>query len=248
MSGMNRFVGCLAVAACGGVKNPASDAPLADAVHDAAGDGAAANCLADGFDGSVLDARWSVLAGASPTTYDVSGSRLFISDAPLAVTPSMPANSWIYDLDTDKGNQIAWPQAIGGEDFTLTAELGWSSTTAELTLGAVGVSDAQGTIAAMAGASDPSGGTNGRAFGSLHVANDADITGSNAAQEPGTARVKIQRRGGAGTISIDDKVLVTGTMPALISNVVIIYVRHKNTSATYDFGSFEVRQIEICRP
>ncbi|HEY0481898.1 MAG TPA: hypothetical protein VGD37_30475 [Kofleriaceae bacterium] len=244
---MNGLVVCLVavLVACGGVSNPATDARQADAP---AADAAGANCVTDGFDGSVLKSSWSVLVGAVPTTYDVSGSRLFISDAPFAPTPSMPGTSWIYDLDTDKANQIAWPQAIGGEDFTLTADLGWSSTLAEFTLGGVGLSDAQGTIEALAGVTDGSVNTNGVAYGRLHVATGSDLFMLGPNQEPGTATVKIQRVNGMATISIDAMPVVTGAMPGLISNIVIFYVRFRSAMTLYDFGSLEVREIKLCRP
>jgi hypothetical protein len=246
-------VACIVLAACGGVRNPVVDGRQDDAsIADAAID-TGPNCMTDSFDGSVLAAHWGVLTGAVPTAYDVSGSRLLISDAPFATTPSSPAESWIYDLDSDKANQMAWPQAIGGEDFTLTAELGWSSTLAELTFGGVGVSDALGTIAAVAGMIDDSGGPNGAqngaAYTRLHVAIGPDISFRKPQQEPGNANVKIQRVSGMVSISIDGVQVMTGAMPGLISNVVIFYIRYKDASTTvYDFGSLELRQVQICRP
>jgi hypothetical protein len=247
---MSRVVACVLVAACGGVNNPVIDGHAADAPPlDAASDTSGANCMTENFDGTQLDARWSVLVGSTPTAFAVNGSRLLITDAPFAPsTPSMPAESWIYDLDTDKGNQIAWAQPIGGEDFTLTADLGWSSTLAELTLGGVAVSDAQGTIAALAGVADGSSGSNGAAYATLHVVNGPDVVMANPPQEPGTASVKIQRVNGMATLSINGVQAVTGAMPALISNVVIFYVRYKSSSTLYDFGSVEIRQIQLCRP
>lgn len=248
MAAMRSLVACLLVAACGGVSNPAGDARPEDAPIDTATD-VGSNCMTDSFDGTVLASHWSVFVGGMPTAYDVSGSRLLISDAPFAPsTPSMPATSWIYDLDTDKGNQIKWPQAIGGEDFTLTADVGWSSTGAELTLGGVAVTDAQGTIAALAGMTDGSSNVSGGAYVRLHVAAGTDLSMDKPAQEPGTARVKIQRVNGTATLSIDGAAMVSGAMPALISNVVLFYVRFKNGAMLYDFGSLEIREVQLCRP
>jgi hypothetical protein len=227
-------VACLVVAACGRVTPP--------------DDGNAQNCETEGFDGSGFDARWLVLAGAAPTAYDVSGSRLFISDAPFATTPSTPSRSWIYDLDTDKANQLAWPQSIGGQDFTLTADLGWSSTVEELTLGGVGVSDAQGTIAAWAGMGDPQTGNRGAAHAELQVVGAQDLSHVGPYQEPGSETVEIKRVNGTAMISIDGHQVVTGAMPGLISNVVIVYVRSKDGTTPYDFGSLEIREVKICRP
>jgi hypothetical protein len=227
---------CLVVAACGRVTPP--------------DDGNAQNCQTEGFDGSGFDARWSVLAGAAPTTYDVSASRLFISDAPFATTPSTPSRSWIYDLDTDKANQLAWPQSIGGQDFTLTADLGWSSKVAELTLGGVGVSDGQGTIAAWAGMGDPQAENVGvgAARAELQVVGAEDLFHVGPYQEPGSETVEIKRVNGTAMISIDGHQVVTGAMPGLISNVVIVYVRSKDGTTLYDFGLLEIREVKICRP
>jgi len=242
---MKRVWACLLVAACGAVhNNPPEDAPAIDVGTDTP----TANCMIDEFDGTALDARWSTLVGTLPT-YNVDGSRLLVSDAPFADTPSMPDRSWIYKLDTDKGNQIAWPYSIGGSDFVLTADVGWSSTVAEYTLGAVGVSDAQGTIAAMAGALDGNNTLTGNAFGMLHVVGGPDLKYEvPQKRDPGTAKVQIQRMGGMASISIDGAQQLTGTLPDLISNVVIVYVRFKNGTTLSDFGSLEVRQIKICLP
>lgn len=204
--------------------------------------------MVDEFDGTTLDAHWSTLSGALPT-YNVDASHLLISDAPFANTPSMPDRSWIYQLDTDKGNQIAWAHSIGGGDFILTANVGWSSTVAEYTIGAVGVSDAQGTIAAMAGALDGNNTKTGNAFGILHVVGGPDLKYEDPQQrDPGTAKVQIQRTGGVAAISIDGVQQVMGALPDLISNVVIVYVRFKNGTTLSDFGSLEVDRIQICLP
>jgi hypothetical protein len=204
--------------------------------------------MSDGFDGTTLGAQWSVQAGATPTTYDVSASRLFIADAPFASTPSSPSNSWIYDLDFDKGNQIAWAHAIGGQDFTLTADLGWSSTNTEITLGGVGVTDAQGKLAAINGMSDGSSGMSGVPFSLILVPAGMDIAASGPVEEPGSAIVRIQRINGTAKVYVDNIEVATGAMPTLISSIVIYYVRHQNGAMQYTYGSFEVRSIELCRP
>ena len=223
-------------------------AAAADASPDIAATPDAPNCITDGFDGTLLASTWSVLAGAIPVTYEVSASRLSITDAPFSNTPSMAGVSWIYDLGTDKANQIAWAQPIGGADFTLTADLGWSSTLGELTLGGVGVSDAQGAIAALAVAQDGSQGVVAAPVAWLHVTSGADLRSSGAQQEPGSAHITIQRTGGMASISFDGAEVLSGPLPDLISNVVVVYVRYRNATGPNTFGSIEVQQIQICRP
>jgi hypothetical protein len=250
---MRCFWGCLLlVAACGGVDNPAIDAPpqpdaprAIDAPHDTP---AGPNCMTDSFDGNVLAAHWSVLAGAVPTTYAVNNSSLLVTDAPFASTPSSPSTSWIYDLDLDKGNQMAWAQTIGGQDFTLTADMAWSSAAAEITLGGVGVSDATGKLAGYVAAQDGSSSGTAPPVARIHVATGSDLEFVGTEIEPGNAMVKIQRVSGNATITIDNTEVLSGPMPDLISNVVIVFVRHSNGATQYTYGSFELRSLTICQP
>jgi hypothetical protein len=107
--------------------------------------------------------------------------------------------------------------------------------------------DPVGTIEAMAGVSDASTSTSGRPYARLHVANGDDEVQAGQDREPGTAKLKIQRIGGHVAISIDGASMVTGPMPALISNVVVFYVRFRNENS-HSFGSLEVREVQICRP
>ncbi|HTM23367.1 MAG TPA: hypothetical protein VL172_22750, partial [Kofleriaceae bacterium] len=155
-------------AACGEVTSapdagePSADAaaPGADAEDpsaDAAGlvADAGPDCVLDSFTGDALAPHWQLLVGSLPTAYAVAGSHLLISDAPFAATATPPV-SWISELDTDQGNQLGWAQAIGDADFTVTADLGWSSTSAELTFAGVAVATAQGQMSALVGVRDGS--------------------------------------------------------------------------------------------
>jgi hypothetical protein len=225
---MRCFWGCLLlVAACGGVDNPAIDAPpqrdaprAIDAPHDTP---AGPNCMTDSFDGNVLAAHWSVLAGAVPTTYAVNNSSLLVTDAPFAST-------------------------IGGQDFTLTADMAWSSAAAEITLGGVGVSDATGKLAGYVAAQDGSSSGTAPPVARIHVATGSDLEFVGTEIEPGNAMVKIQRVSGNATITIDNTEVLSGPMPDLISNVVIVFVRHSNGATQYTYGSFELRSLTICQP
>jgi hypothetical protein len=234
---------CVVVAACGGINAPAIDAAPPDASVDAG-----PNCMTDGFDGTALAAHWGLLVGQAPTS-EVNASRLFIADAPFATTPSMAGKSWIYDLDSDKGNQLGWKLPIDRGDFTLTADVGWSSDMTQLTLGGVGVADANGTIAALAGMTDGSSATLGGAYARLHGDGAAaDKAATLPTRDPGSVMVRIQRASGMATISLDGTPLVTGAMPAAIASVMIFYVRYMGSGTAYDFGSVEVREIQICLP
>ena len=133
----------------------------------------------------------------------MSGSALDITDSPFADTPSVSGESWINELDTDKGNQIGWQQDLGGEDFVYSADIRWSSTNPELTLGGIAVADSQGTIAAMVGVNDGVSAGLGRPWAILR-ASGADATYAGDPEQPGAAIVRITRTGGTASITIDD--------------------------------------------
>jgi hypothetical protein len=242
--------GLAMVAACGGVKSPAEPDAAVDDPPDAEGDDpidADDGCVTDGFEGSTLAAHWELLAGAMPTV-DVSGSRLLISDAPFADTPSVPGESWINEMDLDKGNQIAWPHAIGGGDFSVEAAIAWSSSAAELTLGYVGVSDAQGFMAAGAGINDGVANDFGGAFGQIKVDGDADLNGLDDRVENGSTVVRLERVDGTLTIEQDGVELVAAPVDDLISYVVIQALPYRQSDGdTFVYGSFEVRDVTVCQ-
>ena len=74
----------------------------------------------------------------------------------------------------------------------------------------------------------------------------------NPTADPGTGNFKIQRVAGTATIYVDDVSIVMGPMPDLISNVVIVYVRHENTTVMpallYTYGTTEFHALSICTP
>jgi hypothetical protein len=223
-------------------KAPDAEVAAADAALDAPDP-----CVTDSFDGATLDARWSVLTGATPT-YVVADGALVVSDAPFTPTPSNPATSWIYVLDSDKGNQLGWSFAIGGENISVEAELAWSSSDPELTLGGIAVADAQGTIGAMIGIGDGStGAVGGGVFAKLRVPGGADLAYAGPREAVGTAVVRIERTAGTVRFSVRGAEVLSGALPDLISNVSLYFVRHRNATMMYDFGSVEVRQLTVCR-
>jgi len=221
-----------------------------DAPIDAARPDAGPNCDVDGFDGTGLQSHWSLFVGELPT-YSVGSSRLTITDAPRAATPSSVSTvSWIHDLDTDKGNQIGWTQAIGGEDFEVSAELAWSTTVAEVTFGGIAVTDSQGVIAALVGMADASTTTGvpwARIRGIGAAAEDLAYEGTDG-QQLGSAVVKIVRVNGVFTIYVDDVEVLNGPGGELISNVSMYYLQHSDDSGPYTFGTVELREVQICRP
>jgi hypothetical protein len=215
--------------------------PIVDAVD-------ADPCSIDEFDGETLQSHWSVLAGTAPDLFEVSGGRLVIEDAATAATPSTPGTSWIYDLDSDRGNQLGWPQPIGNGDFVIEADLGWSSTIPELTLGGVGVSDSDGRIIAYAGVLDGSAGDVGMAHASIAVggaANDLQLNGTVAVN--GAVSIRIERTGESGVITLDGAMTLGGLMPGAIDHVSIISVQYQSMIGSEPYGALEVRRLRVCR-
>jgi hypothetical protein len=126
----------------------------------------ATECAVDGFDGVGLAPHWTLAAGAAPTLA-IDGSRLVIDDAPHATTPSSPTQSWIFEPDVDLGNQLAWAQPFGSDDFTLEVQLGWTSTAAELTIAGIGLSNADDQLELQLGVIDGFVDTVGRPYVSV---------------------------------------------------------------------------------
>jgi len=225
----------------------APDARIADAAAPDSAVDADRSCETDEFDGTALQAHWALLVGDLPT-YDVGGSRLLISDAPLATTPSNPGQSWIYEADLDKGNQIGWRHDLGGEDVSVDAEIAWATSNAELTLGGIAITDAQGAIAAMVGLDDGTAMNSGLPKTQIAVAGGNDLVWYGARSEIGSATVRIERRAGTAHIFVDGTEVLSGDAGALISYVTIFYVRHKNATGTvFPYGSVEFRRLTVCR-
>jgi len=205
------------------------------------------SCETDDFEGGALDPRWALLAGGMPT-YDVAASRLLISDAPLADTPSHPGKSWIYELDLDKGNQIGWRQDLGGADLSVEAELGWASSMPELTQAGIAIADAQGAMAALVGLDDGQPALTGEPSAKIGVAGQPDLGWFGVASETGNVIVRIERRDGVAHIFVDGEEVVSGEARALISYVTIYYVRYRSADGmVFPFGGVEIRRMTVCR-
>jgi hypothetical protein len=225
---------------------PADVSVDAAAAQDSSVD-ADTSCQTDEFDGNALKTHWAMLVGELPT-YGVSGSRLLISDSPFAATTSMPATSWIYSLDKDKGNQIGWAQELGDDDFSVEAEIGWATSVQELTLAGIAVTDADGRIAAMVGVDDGTAMAVGQANIKIGVPDAPDLYWYGVRSEIGSATVRIERRDGMAHIIVDGEERLSGSVDALISYVTIYYVRHRNADGmVYPFGSVDIGRITVCR-
>ena len=202
----------------------------------------------DDFDGAALLPHWNLTALGAPPTYTVSGSWLRITDAALANTPSSPALSWIYQLDQDRGNQMAWAQPIGSGDFEVYFESEWSSEAAELTLGGLALTDASGYIQVLAGFVDDRGGAAGLGTPFARVQQPTtDDQWVGASAQTGTATFLVQRVGGALTVQVDGAEILASTTAADIAAVAVVTVRHRTAGgAEPPFGAFGLDLLVVC--
>jgi len=198
-------------------------------------------CAGDDFPGTALDPHWSVAQGSM--TSAVSSSVLTITDAAYASTPSATNQSWIYDLNLDRGNQIAWAHPIGTGDFSLTFDQSWSSTLAELTYAGVALTNASDYIEILAGFSDGSSVGHGSPQAK---AREGDYGGSSAGAASGSGVFEITRTGGTLTVVYNGATLINAPNSADIANVAIFAVPHRSGSSYYPFGSWSIDALALC--
>jgi hypothetical protein len=247
---MRIWVGaCVVAAGCGGVDTAKKDAavgmdsmgtvdsPMIDARMIDAN-----NCMLDSFDGSTLDSHWAVVAGAAPT-YTVAGSKITITDAPIATTPSNANESWINNEATDLGNQLGWAHAIGAGDFVLTAQMDYASSNAELMFAGISVTDGTHHLVAFAGLVDGQQGDVGLPRAS--IAGVGTMTGVKSAS--GALALRIERTGDAMTVTVDGTIVQTGTINTPLSYVSMVAVPYRLNSTTYPFGTAEFGFVQLCR-
>jgi hypothetical protein len=212
--------------------------------------GTSSTCDADEFNGTTLNAHWTPTAVGSAPTYSVAGSTLTITDAAFANTPSAPGSSWIYDLDTDQGNQMAWSKAIGHDDFSVTFNHGWQTSTDGLMIAAVALTDGSGQIQVMAGAMDNDIGGSydlGTPFTQIRRAGtDLIWRGANAAS--GSGQMRIVRKAGVVTVYNGATAVATAALDVDVQKVAIVTLKHGSPSHPYDFGTFTLDALSVCWP
>jgi hypothetical protein len=216
----------------GTVDSPMIDARMIDAN----------NCMVDSFDGSTLDSHWAVVAGAAPT-YTVAGSKITITDAPVATTPSNTTESWINDYSMDLGNQLGWAHAIGAGDFVLTATFDYASTTSELQYTGIAVTDGTHHLVGFAGYVDGGQGFLGVPYGA--IAGVGAMTG--AASASGSLALRIERTASTMKVSVDGVEMSSGVNNTPLSFVSIVAVPYRLNSNNYGFGTAELGSVQICR-
>jgi hypothetical protein len=239
--------GC-AVAACGGVgggnvAGDASDAALLD-------DGGnplrpdAGGCQVDDFDGLMLDDHWQTVAGAT-IPHSILGSVFTADDAPFAETPSMPGTSWIFEPDTDLGNQIGWAHDIGTGDFRLVADFGWSSSPEEMTLAGIALTNSAHQLDLILGVHD--GAIDATAAPVVSLRRPSTDLAMFAAEAPtGVGRFEVERVSGSLVVELNDDSLLSDASVADLRYVVIFAVRRSDPETMFTFGSFSVDSLSVC--
>ena len=205
----------------------------------------AAPCPVEDFNGDVLADYWMKSVGnASDVT--VSNGKLNIAKAYTADTPSKPSDSWIYDLDTDKGNQIVWSLPIGAGDFDVTFSGDWATSDPDVWLGGVGVTSSTDLIEAWAGFRD--GGTSSGAasvFAAIRVGGPGqDATFVDQPSTGWSGQLELSRSAGIITVRKGGVPVLTQDNAADIRHVVIVCVLFATTEMNnYTVGSMDIDQI-----
>ena len=199
-------------------------------------------CAVDDFNGSDLDPHWSRAAVGMPPSFTVADSVLQIGDAALAYTPSF-IGSWIYDANQDQGNQMAWAQPIGVNDFDVRFTFAWNSKLGEATMAGIGLTNADNLLELRAGIDAPGD------VGLPEVLLRNNIAFLGDLEESGIADVHLVRSGGVLTVEFRGTQVFCGAFTADIRNLVIYTVRGDFTDGkVYDFGELDVDSIQVCRP
>ncbi len=205
-------------------------------------------CALDDFNGTGLDAHWNSSAVGSAPALAVGESFLHITDAALAPTPSF-GGSWIYNANFDRGNQMAWPQAIGTNDFDVKFSFAWDSTTGKATMAGIGLTNASNQLELRAGLEAP--GDVGVPEALLRnvmdpMAPETGFVGNN--EEAGSADMRLTRSGGVLTIEFRGAQVFCAPFAADIRNLVIYTVHGQFLGVDYPFGEFDVDSVSVCRP
>lgn len=213
---------------------------------DACGAGADARLRRSDFEGVTLGPEWTQDAVGEAPAYGLDGGWLEITDAALADTPSAGnTRSWIYDPAMDLGNQMAWTQPIGADDFDATFDLAWSSTVSELTLAGVGLTNADHQLEVFGGFIDPWVSQLGGSFARIRTANTTvDWYGDLAPS--GQVRMRLARHDGVVTVTVDGREVVHAPNSADLRAVSVFSVRHRDPRGTYDFGRVAFHGLEVC--
>jgi hypothetical protein len=244
----------LALCACGSVSNDDKhDAAVGidghvDAKVDSPLD-AFSGCLTDEFSGTSLDAHWVTTVGSAPTL-TVGTGIVTITDAAFAATatPTQPNESWLYDFDSDKGNQLRWDAPVGTRDFTLTAVLGWDTANADLTLGGFGLVSAGNQLEVLVTGRDSSGGTTGYPHAQIRLAGPTDHTWAGTyAQTVASTTFVVRRVGTQIIVEHDGSVVLTDDNPASIEGLVIETIRYKDDNqGQYTYGTVTLDRVSLC--
>jgi hypothetical protein len=209
-------------------------------------------CARDDFD--ALDQHWlQNTVGTPPDLTSVppdlaigprngQGSFLLVSNAQLALTPSVASASWIFNADTDLGNQMLWRQPIGVNDFDVRFSFAWDWQSGEALLAGVGLTNPDNQLEVRAGVAAPAD----VPFPLAILRDENGFVGDNA--ESSTGDMHLTRSGGILTIEYNGQVVFCGAFTADIRNLVIFTVRPMFMNLEYPFGEFDLDSVQVCHP
>ncbi|HEY0713115.1 MAG TPA: hypothetical protein VGF45_10605, partial [Polyangia bacterium] len=199
-------------------------------------------CAFETFPGSAPSSRWVNAREGAALAPVVQGRVLSLEDAPFAPTPSKPDQSWIYDFETDRGNQLIWSRPVGDSDFVFEFDLDWQSTTPELTLGGLALTNRENGIEMSAGFSDGWDQQTG-----APVVMFRGRPGWNAEfSERGKGRWRLTRQSGLVRAEWNGQVVAETTMTAQVRHVALYGVRYRSGTRTFPFGHVGVSRLVSC--
>ena len=204
------------------------------------------------FQGNELSPVWNATCVGGVPEYSVGNSLLSITNSPFADTPSHPSQSWIYNWDTDPGNQICLPFPAAEENFDVQTRLLWSSSMSDLTFAGVGLNEDDHAFVATAFFKDEVDGALGHAAvevnGSKLSPPGESVSSGTDPQLSGEAIVRMRRVDGIFDAWMNGQHVIVGKpIDADVQQLSIFSVRYKKNNAEWDFGTVSIDYVWACR-
>ncbi|GEM_PF-4262909 len=154
----------------------------------------------------------------------------------LTITNSLdPRSHWIYNMNTDKANQLRYKYPIGSGDFSISFDMGWKDDSiGDLMIAQLGIVDKNGKIIAMAGHMDGNADVYGYFYATIA---DGSASGkvwqSSNKESSGKAAFIIERKDGIIKIYKAGVEIISSGNNEEVSYIAIITSNHMH----YNFGT-----------
>ncbi len=212
-------------------------------------DGMTDEGVTDSFDGTTLRPEWDPVGVGAAPMFTLSGGWLRITDSPPAPAPSRVGYSWLYEPDTDLGNQIISRVSVGTADFDFYTTFDWSSNAAELTFAGLALTNASNQIEVFVGMVDGDGvGPGGPTALIRQTAPTSDQQWIGPRLAAGATSYRVFRSSGVLVVqNAGTEVLRAAGSVQDIRRVAIVTVSYRDPGGvTAVFGSFGVDRVQLC--